>query len=187
MYGLVIDTSSPSAILGLLEDSEVKKMVVLEGAKKLSETLFPTLATFCDLEEISYIAIGIGPGSYMGVRTGATIAKTLAFAKNIPLVEFSSPLAFIPPDQKGTFTYVGDAKMGQLYLITGEVKDGKIHELSSPILIDKEAPISKKDFTVGVGYLLPEPNLKWVAPYVYQRFIQKTTTQPSHLELCYIR
>ena len=41
-------------------------------------------------KELNQIAVTKGPGSYTGVRIGATIAKTLAWTLNIPLVPISS-------------------------------------------------------------------------------------------------
>ncbi|MBS0630213.1 MAG: tRNA (adenosine(37)-N6)-threonylcarbamoyltransferase complex dimerization subunit type 1 TsaB [Verrucomicrobia bacterium] len=185
MKGLIIDTSRDPAILGLIEDNTVVKMTLIEGAKNLSSTLFPALESFCKIKDLDFIAIGIGPGSYMGIRTGATIAKTLAFAANLPLIEFSSPLAFLPKNHQGTFAFIGDAKMGQLYVLVGDTKNRQISppQLSNP----EELAIGENDFIVGPGYLDPEPNLEWVAIEVYIRFIQKNFSDISSLELTYLR
>ena len=40
--------------------------------------------------DIEKIVVAKGPGSYTGVRIGVTIAKTLAWTLNIPLVGISS-------------------------------------------------------------------------------------------------
>lgn len=176
MKGLIIDTSRDPAILGLVNQDRVEKTTLIAGSKNLSSTLFPQIQSFCKLKDLSYIAIGVGPGSYMGIRTGATIAKTLAYASNLPLIEFASPIAFLPKDLNGPFSFVGDAKMGQLYVMTGVARDGRIYEFSSPQLISPELEIS-----------VLEPNLDWVAPEVYNRFIQKNFSSVASLELTYLR
>ncbi len=176
MTGLIIDTSRDPAILGLVHEGVVEKMTLIEGSKNLSAKVFPALQSFCKLKDLSYIAVGVGPGSYMGIRTGATIAKTLAYASNLPLIEFVSPIAFLPKNLNGPFSFVGDAKMGQLYVMTGIARDGRIYEFSSPQLISPELEISAL-----------EPNLNWVAPEVHNRFIQKNFASVAALELTYLR
>lgn len=176
MTGLIIDTSRDPAILGLVKNGQVEKIVLIKGSKNLSSTLFPLLQSFCKLKDLSYIAVGVGPGSYMGIRTGATIAKTLAYASNLPLIEFASPIAFLPKDLNGPFSFIGDAKMGQLYVMTGIARDGRIYEFSTPQLISSECEIS-----------ILEPNLDWVAPEVHNRFIEKNFSNIASLELTYLR
>jgi len=182
MYGLIIDTSRDPAILGLAFNDRIEKMVLVEGAKNLSAKLFPELQSFCKINDLDYIAIGIGPGSYMGIRTGATIAKTLAFASNLPLIEFCSPLAFLPPTA-GTFAFVDDAKMGQLYVLTGNTEDRSI---SSPLLI---SPADLETRIVGKTVIKAPftPQLDLVALEVHDRFIQKNFSNIASLELTYIR
>lgn len=182
MYGLIIDTSRDPAILGLALNDKIEKIVLVEGSKNLSAKLFPALQSFCKIKDLDYIAIGVGPGSYMGIRTGATIAKTLAFASNLPLIEFSSPLAFIPY-QSGAFAFVGDAKMGQLYVLTGNTEDRSI---TSPLLLSPEelAPHLIGKTTITDPFT---PHLDLVATEVHSRFIQKNFSNIASLELTYLR
>jgi tRNA threonylcarbamoyladenosine biosynthesis protein TsaB len=42
------------------------------------------------LNDLAAVAVGAGPGSYTGLRIGASIAKGLCFALDIPLVDISS-------------------------------------------------------------------------------------------------
>lgn len=187
MFGLIIDTSRDPAILGLVKGAQVEKIALIDGAKNLSAKLFPKLQSFCKIKDLNYIAIGIGPGSYMGIRTGATIAKTLAYASSLPLIEFSSPLAFLPPERYGEFAFVGDAKMGQLYVLTGNTQDRSI---SSPLLLSpEELPLhlGGKHFIVGPGHLDLTPNLNWVAAEVSSRFLQNKFSNVASLELTYLR
>jgi len=185
MIGLVIETSRDPAILGLIRNDKVEKIQLIPGGQNLSATLFPTLQSFCKIKSLQYIAVGTGPGSYIGIRTGATIAKTLAFAANLPLIEFPSPLAFLPENQQGSLAFIGDAKMGQLYLLTGNTSD---RQLSPPQLLHPtELQIGEKDFIVGPGHLEPKPNLQWVAEETYHRFLQKNFSDLASLELTYLR
>ncbi len=43
-----------------------------------------------NIDEIQGLAVGVGPGSYTGIRVGLSLIKTWAFAKNLPVYKFSS-------------------------------------------------------------------------------------------------
>lgn len=186
MKGLLLDTSYPSALLGLANEGTLLCCQVLDGGKNLSSSLFPALAPL--LDDLSYIAIGVGPGSYMGVRTGATIAKTLAFAKNLPLIEFSSLLVAIPEEISEPFVFVGDAKMGEHFLIEGTVREGQIIDLFAPKLVAKSE--LETHLPEGKRVLLPDHNplhLHWAAAHAQRALIQNNLLDPEALCLSYLR
>jgi len=195
MLGLIIDTSREITLLGLIKDEENFFSKFLEGGKKLSRTFFPQLQMLlaearCSIQDLSYIAVGTGPGSYMGVRTGVTIAKTLSFSKGLPLIEFPSPLGFLPEKLEGSFAYVGDAKMNELFLLTGTIENQEIQFFSSPILFQKEDLKAKTecfDCILREDLNQVEPHLRWVARYVHGQFLQGIYHESSELELSYLR
>jgi tRNA threonylcarbamoyl adenosine modification protein YeaZ len=89
-----------------------------------SQNLLPELQSLLHksalpLEQIKLIVVGAGPGSYTGIRVAATVAKTLSFAKRIPLVAVNTLKAFIP-DFDTEFATIIDAKIAGVYLIKGK-------------------------------------------------------------------
>ncbi len=84
---LYLDTSTPETILKL-NDQEYRYVFANDLAEKLLKFIHDKLSennkTFQDLTEITFMS---GPGSFTGLRIGATIANTLASELNIPLYD----------------------------------------------------------------------------------------------------
>jgi tRNA threonylcarbamoyladenosine biosynthesis protein TsaB len=66
---------------------------------------------------IDVFAVGLGPGSYTGLRVGLTAAKVLAYAAGRPLVGFDSleAIARNAPEDALRIAVVADAQRGDLY------------------------------------------------------------------------
>ncbi len=102
---LYLDTSSFSAIIKLEnpetgETFEYKDNLGHEMAERLLETLKNHLEehgkTFKDLKKITFMS---GPGSFTGLRIGATIVNALSHELNIPLFNHKGEkLPVIIPD-----------------------------------------------------------------------------------------
>ncbi|NGX39453.1 MAG: tRNA threonylcarbamoyladenosine biosynthesis protein TsaB [Chlamydiae bacterium] len=189
---LIIDTSRDPAFLALTDGEEVLSSAVLEGGKKLSLSLFSTLKVFLPKEGVDVVAVGVGPGSYIGVRTAATVAQAISYAQSIPMLSFPSPLAYIPPECKeGSFAFIGDAKMGELYLLTGDLPD----KISTPTLIapsDLHTHLETVDWVVSEeslanGALPPTPNPSLIASYCYQLWLKGEQISREALSLTYLR
>lgn len=95
MASIAIETSSAYASVALMDGQEV----IVENNFTDSLTVGGQLLTRLeellasagvDLGDVTGIAVSIGPGSYTGIRLGVTAAKTLAFARQLPLVGVES-------------------------------------------------------------------------------------------------
>ena len=84
---LYLDTSTPETILKL-NDKEYKYPFANDLAEKLLKFIKDKLdenhKTWQDITEIEFMS---GPGSFTGLRIGATIVNTLAHELNIPLYD----------------------------------------------------------------------------------------------------
>lgn len=95
MKKLILDTSNKYLFVAVYEDSEEIFKHLQEGNNNHSETLVSVLERLLQvhnikIDDIKEIYVGRGPGSYTGVRVSCTVAKVLAYLKNIKLFSFSS-------------------------------------------------------------------------------------------------
>lgn len=95
MYILGIDTSTEIGTLGIVSENAVCAEYSVNAWKRQCEVVFPGIESMLrdasiSLSDIHGFAVGLGPGSFTGVRIGVTIGKILAYAENKPLVGIST-------------------------------------------------------------------------------------------------
>lgn len=99
MKGLILETSSPCSCAILASEGALLDSLHLGEGPDLSKNLGLRLRDFLHGSKIDFISVGIGPGSYTGIRVGAAIAQALAYGWNLPLFSFCSLLSFVPEEQ----------------------------------------------------------------------------------------
>ncbi|MDF1512359.1 MAG: tRNA (adenosine(37)-N6)-threonylcarbamoyltransferase complex dimerization subunit type 1 TsaB [Anaerolineae bacterium] len=92
---LAIDTATNHASIALHDGSFLRGECTWESPNRHTVTLVPRInqmlqASELTPEDLSAIAICIGPGSYTGVRIGVSVAKGLASAQKVPLIGVST-------------------------------------------------------------------------------------------------
>ncbi|KFZ42578.1 tRNA (adenosine(37)-N6)-threonylcarbamoyltransferase complex dimerization subunit type 1 TsaB [Anoxybacillus flavithermus] len=122
MKVLAIDTST--FVMGIaVVDGQIVKGEIITNLKKNHSirvmSAIEALLQECDMspKDLERIVVAKGPGSYTGVRIGVTIAKTLAWTLNIPLVGVSSleVMAASAKYFQGLVVPLMDARRGQIY------------------------------------------------------------------------
>jgi len=90
---LIIDTATKQSSISLLIDGNVFTTLLKE--KSQTKEIVPIIKTLLSehkltLEELSGIAVCIGPGLYTGTRVGVMTAKILSYALDLPLYPFTT-------------------------------------------------------------------------------------------------
>lgn len=104
MIRLAFDTSNKPLVVVLADDQKILASYVKEQPESHSTILLPVINQLLKeqnlkIEEIDQLIIASGPGSFTGLRIGATVAKVMAKGLEIPLIPVSS-LAAIAAEQK---------------------------------------------------------------------------------------
>jgi len=122
MLTLGIDTATAVGSLALARDGKVLGTeTILEDAAQSAEltVALDRLLERCDVElrVLDGIGVGLGPGSYTGLRVGIAFAKGLEFGLRVPLVGVPSfeAMAYACRDFAGTICTLVDARMGGIY------------------------------------------------------------------------
>lgn len=130
---LGIDTAVPAASVALVDDDELLAEETREapanGAATINppgnhaETLIPLIARLLrraclTVEQLSGIAVSIGPGSFTGLRIGLATAKGIAYESGAPLVGISTlhATAARVNDYDGVIGALLDARKGEVYM-----------------------------------------------------------------------
>jgi tRNA threonylcarbamoyladenosine biosynthesis protein TsaB len=92
---LALDTSTSAMSIAILEQGQLLQEAHIHADRTHSLHLMPMIQELIQtagmkLSDISGLAVGVGPGSYTGVRIGVTAAKTLAWTLNLPIIGVSS-------------------------------------------------------------------------------------------------
>ena len=168
---LSLDSSSPVASVAVVSaEGDVESLLFEENsphARSDSSPLFRSLekaVSLCGTPDA--LCVGLGPGSYNGLRASIAAARALSTAFQCPLHALPSPLG-LPGPAEG-FWAAGDARGGHLWVAC--VKERSL--LEKPILLtpaDVSRHLGKRpEFPVlGSSNLGEIPSLKIATPSAF--------------------
>ena len=119
---LAIDSSGLVASVAYVSDGMLRAEFTVNNGLTHSQTLLPMLDLLkergnLDLASVDAIAVAGGPGSFTGLRIGASTAKGLSLALDVPLVPVPTvdALAFNCFGAGGLICPMMDARRSQVY------------------------------------------------------------------------
>lgn len=134
---LAIETSSDACSVALDLDGTVSAEHVVKP-REHTQILLPMIRSLLDASrlkpaDLNAVVLGNGPGSFIGMRIGASVAQGIAFAAGIQIAPVSSlaaiAMAAVVEVNTTTVAVVQDARMNEVYLGEFGVDDDGLPQL----------------------------------------------------------
>ena len=117
MKYLFIDTCSNCLIISTIINNKIDYFFIDKNNNDTSSKVMKVLKeAVADINTVDKIFVVNGPGSFTGIRVGVTIAKTIGFCLNIPIIKLSELelLATTNTNTKYNVSLI-DARRGYVY------------------------------------------------------------------------
>ena len=139
MLILGIESATPQIACAIGGHEGVLASFEATKGRRHAETLTPAIEFCCrtadvGLDEISVVAVDIGPGLFTGMRVGLATAKAISHALHVPVIGLPSLdlLAFPLRHSNRVIATVIDARRGELFYAFYRQVPGGIQRLSLP-------------------------------------------------------
>ena len=217
MLLLGLETSTSRSSVALVDQEGVVASATLGVPRRHGEFVAPAIE-FClaqaglDVDRITGVAVGIGPGLFTGLRVGIATAQTFATGRHLPVVGLSGldVLAFRARYASGPICAVIDARRGELYWAfyrsspggvqrQGELTLGTVDQLAAEIeaqredcLVVGDGGLSYREQLSSTDVEIAGPHFAWpdaadLAELAVPRFIREETQRPDELRPLYLR
>lgn len=137
---LAIETSTTGASLALLEreSREVLWQSAFTSDRLHNTKIFAPIGEALEIcrGKLQQIVVGLGPGSYSGVRVGISVANGLGLALEVPVMGMASIAVLSDEDE---FVVTGDARRSTYYLAL--IRNRRLE--NEPELVDKAQWLDK--------------------------------------------
>ena len=149
---LGLDSSGLVASAALVSDGILTAEYTIHNKKTHSQTLMPMIAEMLSMAgtepgELDAVAVSEGPGSFTGLRIGASIAKGLAWTLKIPIIPVSSLMGLAAnvetPGQ--VVCPIMDARRNQVYTAVYEMTEALPMQLAEPDVIPIEDALARAE------------------------------------------
>jgi tRNA threonylcarbamoyladenosine biosynthesis protein TsaB len=147
---LGIDTATSSASVALVDAGKLVMEEIYPQSRPSADkpslrtrphhstTVLPLIETLLQkakvsFDELSALAVSIGPGSFTGLRIGLSTVKGLVYGSNVPVVAISTLAAMAArvTDAEGLVCPISDARKNEVYAALFTKMEGKLQRLTS--------------------------------------------------------
>lgn len=132
MVSLAFDTSTNYLLVALSKEEELFSQIFRYLPRAHQENLLFTVDELLkkhslSISRVDLIVVGLGPGSYTGMRVGVSVAKGISLSLSLPVVGISTLKAIseVFLGKKEHIVPVLDAKRGEVYFAVYRGKEGE--------------------------------------------------------------
>jgi tRNA threonylcarbamoyladenosine biosynthesis protein TsaB len=121
MLTLAFDTATGAATVALVRDADVIGERTGRASEVLAEADELLLEAEVEVGDLDLLAVGVGPGSFTGVRIGLAAARGVGLAVDVPVAGVST-LEALSAGSPGSVPVI-DARRGELFtVVSGRVR-----------------------------------------------------------------
>ncbi len=217
MLILGIETSTPHSSVCVTGEDGVLASATLGAGRRHGEFVTPAI-DFClrqaalDVDDVTGVAVGVGPGLYTGLRVGMATARGFASALRLPVVGLSGldVLAFQVRHVRRLICAAIDARRGEVFwalyrsapggvqrstdLRVGrpETLAGEIEGAGEECLVVGDAALRHPDVLGAVDVQLGGTGTAWpqaahLTELAIPRFVREETHRPEEIQPIYLR
>ncbi len=162
---LALEFSSPQRSVALVRGNSIFEAIETGGRSTAAFGMIERVLADAKIEreEIEAIAVGLGPGSYTGIRAAIAIVQGWQLAREVKLNGISSVESIATQAQTeklfGQVNVVVDAQRGEIYLARFGISETAIKEVE-PLKIVSPEKVSTREDTRPANFVGPEAT-KW--------------------------
>lgn len=217
MLLLGIESSTPRSSVALADADRVIASAALGMDRRHGEFLAPAIE-FClrqagrGVEDVTGVAVGLGPGLYTGLRIGIATAQAFASARSLPVVGMVGldVLAFQARHARRLVCAALDARRGELFWAfyrqapggvqrLTELRVGRPDQLAAEIegsgeecLVVGDGGLKHREILADVDAEVTGTGTAWpdaadLLGLALPRFVREETVRPQELEAVYLR
>jgi tRNA threonylcarbamoyladenosine biosynthesis protein TsaB len=182
---LAFDTATPLVSVALHDGERVVVEHSSEQPMKHGEHLAPLIARAMEeagvvRQDLTAVAVGVGPGPFTGLRVGVVTARTLGFVLDIPVYGVCSLDAVAlevvgSRTTPGSFLVATDARRKEVYLASYDA-DGR--RLEGPV-VTRPAEVATDAFPHAIAPA--RPGAGWLAAGVAAELVDLLDPEPLYL------
>lgn len=216
IYILLIETATSICSVGLAENGKIVSVMESETPNSHSAKLNILIDNLIkdygiQYSDLSAVALSSGPGSYTGLRIGASTAKGLAYALEIPMISIDTPMvlanAALEKHKDCSVVTMIDARRMEVYanifdsefnvlkacsadVLFEDIYDEFLNGHDSVLLVGDGAEKTKDLFANKQNYFYDEQiklSARFMASLAWEKYLKKEFVDTAYFEPFYLK